>query len=548
MLLVEWIEVAAAVLFAAASGRAGTAVGIGALRGLRRLARRPALAILTVGLAAGLLSAALSVRRLPIPRIADEFSYLLAADTFASGRLANSPHPLWTHFETYHVIQQPTYASKYPPGQGLALALGQMLSGRPAVGVWLSFAAAAAGMCWMLQAWVPPFWALLGSLACALNVELLRAWGDSYWGGALPMLGGALLFGALGRLRRSPTPAMVAVFACGAVVLAISRPYEGAVVVLPAAVALGFATARARRRGSRPATPRLFAPGLAVALAGVVWMGYYNYRVTGSSLRLPYVVHEQTYGPVPLFLFQSPKPKPWYRHPQMERGAMGWPMQVYAGERTLRLAIRAAADKAWQLAWFYAPPLLAWPLILMLPRIYRDPGVRYAALVGGLLFLAIALETFCFTHYAAPATCLVAVPIVRALRTLRLVRWGRRPVGLLYALAIPVVSAIAVLASPLASPRISPGSRFEDRQRLLQALEQSPGKHLVIVQYAPGQSPAEEWVYNRADIDGAKVVWARAMGVEEDRELQRYFADRHAWLVQPGSPPRAIVSPRAAEP
>ena len=105
----------------------------------------------------------------PHPTINDEFSFLLASDTFAHGRVANPPHPMWVHFENLHVLQQPTFASMYPPAQGVFLAIGQRITGHPFAGVCFVVAIFCAATCWMLQGWTSPSLALLGGLLAIIH-------------------------------------------------------------------------------------------------------------------------------------------------------------------------------------------------------------------------------------------------------------------------------------------------------------------------------------------------------------------------------------------
>lgn len=508
------------------------------MRGGREAARRRGLAVLAIGLLTFALSALVTAIRLPLPQFHDEFSYLLAADTFSRGRLANPPHPMWVHFETFHVLQQPTYASKYPPAQGLFLALGQRL-GHPIVGVWLTGALAAAACCWMLQGWVPARFALLGGVLVAFHHGLRFYWND-YWNGSPAMLGGALLFGALPRLRRRPRAGPALALAVGVALLANSRPFFGLLACLPVAVVL---CARTFGRGRPPlaiSLRRLVAPAGSVLLLTAAGMAFYNARVTGDPLTLPYQLHNATYAYTPQFLWQKPAPPPAYRHAVMRDFYLGWQAEAYRAQQSIWEAFKRKRETL----YFFVTPLLVVPLVT-LPWLLRSRKTRFAAGTVLLLFGASLGVSGTHPHYLAPVACLLFLLVVNGLRQVDLWSWRGRAWGRRLVLAVVALEIAAFFVGLGLYAREAPPAWVGERARVLGELEAMPGKHLVIVRYEPGHSPHEEWVHNGADIDGAKIVWARAMDDAADRRLEEYFADRRLWRLDPDrKPPQLVPEPR----
>jgi hypothetical protein len=287
---------------------------------LSRLARRRTLAVLVVGVLALAVRAAL-LPNLPIPQPGahDDFAYLLMGDTFAHGRMANPTHPMWIHFESLHIIHRPTYGGMFYPGQGLVLALGQVIGKHPFVGVWLCAGAMCAVICWMLQGWLPPGWALLGGLLAVMRLATFTYWVDSYSGGALAAIGGALVLGALPRIKRRRRPREAVLLGLGLALLANTRPYESLFFGIPIGVASLVWVLGKQRPSWRILISRIVLPMGLVLTVTVAGMAYFFWRTTGSPFRTPHQVNVDTYLAAPFFPWQPLNLKHDYHHPVLER-------------------------------------------------------------------------------------------------------------------------------------------------------------------------------------------------------------------------------------
>jgi hypothetical protein len=485
----------------------------------------------------------------PKPAVLDEFSYLLAADTYASGRLTNPPHPFWQHFETFHVLQQPTYASKYPMMQGLVLAFGQKFFGQPWIGVYLSTGLMCAAICWMLQGWIAPNLALLGALLFAMRVGILSYWMNSYWGGAVPAIGGALVLGALARVCRRRQFGYAATWAVGLAILMHSRPYDGVVIGLATAAILPWWLRRGETQSTPRPTPwlRIVLPVAAILGASFGVLAYNNYRVTGSALTLPYQLHDQQYAVVSMFFPAPLRPEPVYRHAVMRKLWTQWNKNEWKATRADPWD--ALLDRLTMVYDFFFGfwPLLIPPLIW--PYRLKTTEERVTVLLLAIFVPMIAVLIGIAPHYAAVFAGVFYLRFLQSISRLYAWRPGGRPLG--FAIAVFFITLFGIQFSRELGNlfRFGVAQAGEgEREFVTRALAAQPGRKLVLVRYAPSHDVQSEWVYNRADIDAAPVVWAREMGPEADAPFVQYFHDRQVWLLEPDQSPPKLSHYAGAEP
>ncbi len=474
------------------------------------------------------------IHGIPLPAVHDEFSYLFAGQTFAGLRLAYPPPPGAEAFFSPHILVEPAFAAKYPPGQGLILAVGTLL-GLPIAGVWLSGALAASALLWASRALFPLPLALLPPGLFMITVLFTGPWIGTYMGGLVAFSGGALVIGHFLRWDRGiPEPGAWITLGVGLGVLALSRPFEGLVLVTILGILSPPLLSRARvsgvlllRRGALVVVPLGAAFSFQLAL---------NAAVTGSALRTPHAEFHRQYMEVPLFRWQPPVPpeKPDPRLHALEANVpQGGSWADHLGD-TVRSAWWAARDVG-------GPPF---------PWLVLAGGMVAALSRAGLPILVVffpilqsgATHTN-FSHYFAPVApawfllpAFLLLPILSHLPRRGedqgggIRRWiwmlrnvnpedssARGPRVVAGALAVVVLWTLPAWTSSHDRVR-HPLSQFLD------ALE-SRAPVLAFVRYHEAVSAHIHIVYNDPTLANP-VILANDLGLENNCQVLRHFPDR----------------------
>lgn len=493
-----------------------------------------ALAILPLGLRLALLAH----HPVPTPDIYDEFGHLFVADTLWHFRLANPANAMHRFFETFFILQEPTFSSIYPIGQGVMLAIGRAISGSPWTGVLLSTSAFASLCYWMLRGWTTPTWSLAGGILAVIEFGALNQWMNGYWGGALAAAAGCMVFGALPRLAERVNTRDAFILGAGLSIHLLIRPYESVFLVIGVALFLIPVAKKVVR--AAPLVILAMAPAIGITLLQ-------NKSVTGHWTILPYQLSQYQYG-VPASLTFQPNPVPHreltaqqqleYKSQLAFRESEKETIQTYL----LRLEYRVRFYRF----FFLAPLFLAIPAFCF--AAFREP--RYGWVLLTLLLFALGINFFpAFQlHYLGAVTCLFVLISVAGLR--EIARWSPEASRLLlflcaihfvfwYGLHVFDEQDFARAMMRFETWDSINHNNPERRIFVNRQLAEIPGQILIFVRYSPRHIFQDEWVYNEASIDTARIIWARDLGSDENDKLRTLYPGREVLLLEPDvKPPR----------
>jgi len=490
-------------------------------RTFRLRAPRPAVAYTAVALIA-LAAAVLRTLAFGEPHpiwFMDDFGYLIEADTFLHGRLANPMHPMHRYFETFFILQTPRYSAIYPPGLPLLLAFGRLVFGTPVFGLWIGCAAAAVAIMWAVAAVVSREVAWGIGVFCAIHPMIVQspATMHSLTPGAIA---GAL---AVGGALRLPRRSAAIVMGLGLALLAITRPYEGVYIAI--ALCLWSSGGRAPRLSPPPdRRGRLSSTGIAIVVAFVLFVPLtllHNRAATGSALHFPYSTYIERYASAPNLLWEKPFPPHPSPTPEMERTYRVF-RHYYERSRRPHDFITGSSERISEMIadslGFGVPWVDSLRLFAGLPFLF---GLRQKKIVAAIALFIIAILQITWwpqPHYLSPAAALAAILYAGGMQAMI----DRGESALAYAcLGVAIGSALVLFHASMGQVPL----RDENRLRTTEILDARQGPQLVIA-----DDRCSAVVFNGAEIDAQHTVWAHdAAG--GTAALVDYYRDRDVWKL-----------------
>ncbi len=470
----------------------------------------------------------------PVLQCHDEFSYLLSGETLLEGRFSNPTPDGWQGLQSLHVLMYPSYASKYPIGTGLIVAVGLLIFGNPLSGSWLSAATFSIACTWMLNGALSKRWSLAGGLLIACHPTLQVTWSQSLLQGYLVATGCALLTGGVLRLRRWVTLSASLFSGSGVALLALTRPFEGLVCTVLCTSALwwlwsGKPLSERFAMGLRSARVAMLPVGLALLLIALQ-----NQAVTGKWWKMPYQMYESQYGVAPLFVFNSPR-----MENAVPRADLSETVLKFHADSSLHWYQGRAGWNGWRLGCselLRQMLALGFPFVglMLLPALrwskYRVPQALVAVIA--VQIAASGCVCWVFSHYAAPLVPWLLLLSLIAVRAALRHNQRRKLLALSIGGCLIAIEIASLSVGSYQVARSTDSEWARQRQRIVQRLTDEEGKHLVLVRYSPEHNVHHEWVYNGANPQSSKIIWAR-----DEREdwtqtmLEHYGRDRNIWLL-----------------
>ena len=188
--------------------------------------------------------------------------------------------------------------------------------------------------------------------------------------------------------------------------------------------------------------------------------------------------------------------------------------------------------KLWIFFQGFSPLRLSLTLpLLVLPWHIKKPRLVFLLSAIGLFMVSLLMTTWAGARLSAPIVGALIIVYMYGLRQFRLLKFRGLPGGRVLVWTTIVV-AVFIFALDVVQ-KISDKTIYWHfiRAEFVKRLGADGGRHLVIVRYGQEHWPVSEWVYNDADIDASKIVWAREMNPSDDRDLIDYFKDRKIWLL-----------------